>query len=139
MAINFAKWLTLFQVIQDMEHLRRDLIGNTRYAQQAIGSLPLQTIIDVHLKSNADAYAVRLARIKALYDDVGRKAALDDAMAAMGFSLTEGIQIYQELNTATDLILNTTIATEADINAVADDILLPAGAAYVDPHDSLWG
>jgi hypothetical protein len=139
MALNYQKWLTVMQIIMDFEHMRRDIINNTAYAQLALGVKPLNEIINVHLKQNANAYDARLKRIKALYDDVGRKSALDDALQLMGFSLAEGVQTYQALRAATDLILDTAIATEADVNSVADEILLPAGAAYLEPHDSLWG
>lgn len=139
MAMSFPKWLTLFQVIQTLENVRRDIRNNTAFAQANIGNLPFNSIVNVHLQQNAVAFDRLLIEVKALYDDVGRKAALDDALTSLGFSLSEGIQSYQALRGATNLILNTTYNTEADINSVADNILLPTGSDYVEAHDSLWG
>ena len=135
--MNFQQYNLLNQIIHVVESVRRDIRNNAEYAQLQLGVLPLQDIIDVHMRANADAYTRILDRVQLAYNKIGTPDEIAAAMATIGLSADEGLAAYAELRAAVDLILASALVTEADVSAVCDDILLPTGAAYVTPNDSI--
>ncbi len=139
MTISFEKHLMLMQIVQDVENLRADIIGNANFAKGSIGVSPLTNIINTHIKANATAYLVRLDRIKAIYTNTGRKAKLNDALTSMGFSTQEALDIYTELRAATMMLIDSEVTTEEHVISVCDAITQVGGSNYIEPHDQLWG
>ena len=135
--MNFQQFNLLNQIVHVMESVRRDIRKNAEYSQLQLGIMPLQTIIDVHMRDNAAAYTRTLDRVQLAYNKIGTPDEIVAAMDTISLSAAEGLSAYAELRAAVDLILTSALVTEADVSAACDDILLTTGAAYVTPNDSI--
>lgn len=134
MATTIEQFRILFQVIENMEGLRRDMRQNAaRYKADGIsGRISLASVITV-MRGDAAEYNRRLDWVLNATQTARISNKLDAAIAALGLVRTELIADYTAMRTVANQQASVALSDLASVNAAADSLL-----AFLPAHDFLW-
>lgn len=130
---TFEQIQLIFDVVRNLEGLRRDARSNAQDYKKAVLAGRNAPDIITAMKQDANEYLRRLQWLRTVIDTPAKKTKLLTGLAQFGITEAEAVALYQELKTSADATVAATITTVQNITNRADAIL-----AEVPAHDTLW-